>query len=65
MIYFEDTYPCEVCGEQFRKRDLETIFTGRSHYICFSCYQNGLRKVDENMSKKYAAKIKAIQEGRK
>ena len=44
MIYFEDTVKCEICGKYHPRRLMETIFTGRTHYVCTRCFVYGLRK---------------------
>lgn len=64
MIY-DEYVECPICHEHYLTRDMERIFTGRTQLICYKCYQNGARKVDHNLNKKHAAKVKAIQEGRK
>lgn len=37
---------CCVCGEEFDKINLREIFTGRTKYICPSCYDLGQRQAD-------------------
>jgi len=55
-IYFEDLEECTICGEQYPARFMERIFFGGAHgkYVCYDCFDNGLKKVDANL---YARKI--------
>lgn len=37
---------CSICGEDFDVINLDTVFTGRTQYICQKCRNNGNRQID-------------------
>jgi len=39
------TETCDVCGEESDVIYMHKIFTGRTKYICHSCYENGNRQI--------------------
>lgn len=32
---------CSICGKQYPERWMLSVFTGRTHWICWSCYKKG------------------------
>ena len=37
---------CSICGKDFDVIYLDTVFTGRTRYICQECRNNGNRQVE-------------------
>ena len=36
---------CSLCGEEYYRRDMIEMFTGRMKYICPSCYTSGCTEI--------------------
>ena len=55
-VYFMDQQECTICGELYPVRFMEKLFVGgsRTQYVCIDCYNNGLRKVDDNLFQRRA-----------
>lgn len=54
---------CSICGEDFDVINLDTVFTGRTQYICQKCRARGMREIDErNRDWRKSSKGRAIIE---
>ena len=38
---------CSICGEDFDVINLDTVFTGRTQYICQKCKMRGKKEIDD------------------
>ncbi len=41
----EESAKCALCKEEFMKRDMFEVFTGRTQYICLKCHKAGDREI--------------------